>query len=164
MDAGNQVTINSGRDTTLAGAQVNGNQVTADVGRDLTITSTQDSDHYDSKQNSVSGGVGYTFGAGTASASINASRDRMKSDYDSVQEQSGIFAGDGGFDITVGKHTQLDGAVIASTGSADKTVWIRARWALAISTIRQITKWITGEGSVREAVLVNSSRVIWRTP
>lgn len=64
--------------------------------------------------------MGYTFGAGTASASINASRDRMKSDYDSVQEQSGIFAGDGGFDITVGKHTQLDGAVIASTGSADK--------------------------------------------
>lgn len=63
---------------------------------------------------------GYTFGAGTASASINASRDRMKSDYDSVQEQSGIFAGDGGFDITVGKHTQLDGAVIASTGSVDK--------------------------------------------
>ena len=120
VDAGNQVTINSGRDTMLAGAQVNGNQVTADVGRDLTITSTQDSDHYDSKQNSVSGGVGYTFGAGTASASINASRDRMKSDYDSVQEQSGIFAGDGGFDITVGKHTQLDGAVIASTGSADK--------------------------------------------
>ncbi|MEG0869690.1 MAG: hemagglutinin repeat-containing protein, partial [Hafnia sp.] len=120
VDAGNQVTINSGRDTTLAGAQVNGNQVTADVGRDLTITSTQDSDHYDSKQNSVSGGVGYTFGAGTASASINASRDRMKSDYDSVQEQSGIFAGDGGIDITVGKHTQLDGAVIASTGSVDK--------------------------------------------
>lgn len=67
-----------------------------------------------------SGAGGYTFGAGTASASINASRDRMKSDYDSVQEQSGIFAGDGGFDITVGKHTQLDGAVIASTGSVDK--------------------------------------------
>ncbi|EHF2631021.1 filamentous hemagglutinin N-terminal domain-containing protein [Salmonella enterica subsp. enterica serovar Panama] len=120
VDAGNQVTIHSGRDTTLAGAQVNGKQVTADVGRDLTITSTQDSDHYDSKQNSVSGGVGYTFGAGTASASLNASRDRMTSDFDSVQEQSGIFAGDGGFDITVGKHTQLDGAVIASTGSADK--------------------------------------------
>ena len=39
---------------------------------------------------------------------------------DSVTEQSGIYAGDGGFDITVGGHTQLDGAVIASTGSADK--------------------------------------------
>jgi filamentous hemagglutinin len=44
----------------------------------------------------------------------------MKSRYDSVQEQTGMFAGDGGFDITVGNHTQLDGAVIASTGTADK--------------------------------------------
>ncbi|WP_269812096.1 VENN motif pre-toxin domain-containing protein [Rahnella victoriana] len=44
----------------------------------------------------------------------------MNSDYNSVIEQSGIYAGDGGFDITVGGHTQLDGAVIASTGSADK--------------------------------------------
>ena len=120
VDAGHQVTINSDRDTTLAGAQVSGNQVTADVGRDLTITSTQDSDHYDSKQSSISGGVGYTFGAGTVSASINVSRDKMKSDYDSVQEQTGLFAGDGGFDVTVGSHTQLDGGVIASTGPADK--------------------------------------------
>ncbi|HDS8924431.1 TPA: VENN motif pre-toxin domain-containing protein, partial [Escherichia coli] len=30
------------------------------------------------------------------------------------------FSGDGGFDITVGNHTQLDGAVIASTATADK--------------------------------------------
>ncbi|HDJ9983016.1 TPA: VENN motif pre-toxin domain-containing protein, partial [Escherichia coli] len=29
-------------------------------------------------------------------------------------------SGDGGFDITVGNHTQLDGAVIASTATADK--------------------------------------------
>ncbi|HDB9051536.1 TPA: VENN motif pre-toxin domain-containing protein, partial [Escherichia coli] len=33
---------------------------------------------------------------------------------------TGMFAGDGGFDITVGKHTQLDGAVIASTATPDK--------------------------------------------
>ena len=44
----------------------------------------------------------------------------MKSTYDSVQEQTGLFAGNGGFDVTVGRHTQLDGAVIASTASADK--------------------------------------------
>lgn len=120
VDAGHQVTINSGRDTTLAGAQVSGHQVTADVGRDLTITSLQDSDHYDSTQNSVSGGLGYTFGAGSFSGSLNVSRDKMNSDYDSVQEQSGLFAGQGGFDVTVGNHTQLNGGVIASTGSADK--------------------------------------------
>ncbi|HAJ0635936.1 TPA: Contact-dependent inhibitor A, partial [Escherichia coli] len=34
--------------------------------------------------------------------------------------QTGMFSGDGGFDITVGNHTQLDGAVIASTATADK--------------------------------------------
>uniref|UniRef100_UPI00387839D9 hemagglutinin repeat-containing protein n=1 Tax=Klebsiella michiganensis TaxID=1134687 RepID=UPI00387839D9 len=120
VDAGHQVTINSGRDTTLAGAQVSGHQLTADIGRDLTITSLQDSDHYDSMQNSVSGGLGYTFGAGSFSGSLNVSRDKMNSGYDSVQEQSGLFAGQGGFDVTVGNHTQLNGGVIASTGSADK--------------------------------------------
>jgi filamentous hemagglutinin len=44
----------------------------------------------------------------------------MKSRFDSVAEQTGMFAGDGGFDITAGNHTQLDGAVIASTATADK--------------------------------------------
>nr|WP_283247323.1 hemagglutinin repeat-containing protein [Enterobacter mori] len=120
VDAGNRVTITTGRDATIAGAQVSGEAVVADIGRDLTIASTQDSDHYNSKQNSVSGGVGYTFGAGTASGGLNVSRDKMTSDYDSVQEQSGIFAGKGGFDVTVGNHTQLDGGVIASTATADK--------------------------------------------
>lgn len=120
VDAGHQVIISSGRDTTLAGAQVSGHQVTADVGRDLTITSLRDSDHYDSTQSSLSGGLGYTFGAGSWSGSLNTSRDKMTSDWSSVQEQSGIFAGQGGFDVTVGSHTQLNGGVIASTGSADK--------------------------------------------
>jgi len=120
VDAGNQLTINSGRDTTLAGAQVSGETVVADIGRNLTIASTQDSDHYDSRQHSVSGGLGYTFGAGGFSGSISASRDKISSDYDSVQEQSGIFAGKGGFDVTVGNHTQLDGGVIASTAEADR--------------------------------------------
>ncbi|HCS4532528.1 TPA: VENN motif pre-toxin domain-containing protein, partial [Escherichia coli] len=32
----------------------------------------------------------------------------------------GIFAGRGGFDVTTGQHTQLNGAVIASTATADK--------------------------------------------
>ena len=44
----------------------------------------------------------------------------MTSGWSSVQEQSGIFAGQGGFDVTVGSHTQLNGGVIAATGSADK--------------------------------------------
>ena len=120
LDAGQNVNLTSGRDTVLKGAQVNGDKVTADVGRDLTISSLQDSDKYNSKQQSMNAGASYTWGAGSGSGSFSISRDKMKSNYDSVQEQTGIFAGKGGFDINVGNHTQLDGAVIASRADADK--------------------------------------------
>ena len=120
IDAGNRISMNSGDDTTIAGAQVSGNSVVADIGGDLSISSLQDSDYYDSQQKSISGGASFSFGTMTGSGSISASNDKMSSDYSSVTEQSGIFAGDGGFDITVGGHTQLDGAVIAGTSSADK--------------------------------------------
>jgi len=86
----------------------------------LTLASEQDSDRYDSKQQSTSAGGSFTFGSMTGSASVNASRDRMHSTWQSVEEQTGIFAGKGGFDVSVGKHTQLDGAVIGSTAAADK--------------------------------------------
>lgn len=120
IDAGNRVSMHSGNDTTIAGAQVSGNSVVADIGGDLTISSLQDSDRYDSKQDSIGGGASFSFGTMTGSGSISLSKDKMHSDYDSVIEQSGIFAGDGGFAITVGNHTQLDGGVIASTADAGK--------------------------------------------
>ncbi|WP_370884506.1 hemagglutinin repeat-containing protein, partial [Enterobacter cloacae complex sp. 2015409] len=120
LDAGQNVNLTSGRDTVLKGAQVNGDKVTADVGRDLTLSSLQDSDKYNSKQQSMNAGASYTWGAGSGSGSFSISRDKMKSNYDSVQEQTGLFAGKGGFDINVGNHTQLDGAVIASRADADK--------------------------------------------
>ncbi|WP_392551272.1 hypothetical protein RHO14_07195 [Orbus wheelerorum] len=39
----------------------------------------------------------------------------MDSNWASVTDQSGIFAGKNGFDVTVGNNTDLKGAVIAST-------------------------------------------------
>ncbi|MDC6108491.1 hemagglutinin repeat-containing protein [Serratia rubidaea] len=120
IDSGNKVTLHSGRDTTLKGAQVSGEQVSADVGRNLTLQSQQDSDRYDAKQTSVSGGVSVPIGAGSGSVNLSASRDKLHSNYDSVQEQTGIFAGKGGFDVKVGEHTQLDGAVLASTADKEK--------------------------------------------
>ncbi|EEZ6550662.1 filamentous hemagglutinin, partial [Escherichia coli] len=120
VDAGKQLAIISGRDTTLTGAQAGGETVKVDAGRHLTLTSEQDSDRYDSKQQNASAGGSFTFGSMSGSASVNLSRDKMHSNYDSVQEQTGIFAGRGGFDVTTGQHTQLNGAVIASTATADK--------------------------------------------
>ena len=93
-----------------------------DTGRDLTLSSQQDSARHDSKQAGSSGGLSVAVsgtGAG-GSLSLSLSRDNIHSDYGSVQEQTGIFAGNGGVDISTGGHTQLDGAVIASTAAAEK--------------------------------------------
>jgi len=120
LDSGGTVSMTSGRDAILNGAQVSGEKIVADIGRDLWMSSQQDSNDYQSKQTSVAAGGSFTFGSMTGSGYIAASQDKMKSTFDSVQEQTGLFAGDGGFDVTVGRHTQLDGAVMASTAAADK--------------------------------------------
>ncbi|MGM7884549.1 VENN motif pre-toxin domain-containing protein, partial [Yersinia enterocolitica] len=75
---------------------------------------------YDLKQTSTSGGVSAAVIGAGGSANLSMSQDKLHSNFDSVQEQTGIFAGKGGFDITVGEHTQLDGAVIASTADKSK--------------------------------------------
>ncbi|WP_236306242.1 hemagglutinin repeat-containing protein [Dickeya zeae] len=120
LEAGRAAVLHSGRDTTLQGAQVSAETIKAQVGRDLLIRSEQDSDHYDSKQQSMSAGVTIPIYGGGGGASFSFSRDRVNSNFESVQEQSGLFAGRGGFDVTVGNHTQLDGGAIASTAGADK--------------------------------------------
>ncbi|MDP3743728.1 MAG: hemagglutinin repeat-containing protein [Methylotenera sp.] len=120
--AGDTVTLQSGTDTTLKGAQVTGNQVVADVGTsgqgNLNIESLQDSSTYKSKQSSAGISVSVPIGAGSYGGSISASNSKTKSDYASVNEQSGILAGDGGFQVNVKGNTDLKGAVIASTDKA----------------------------------------------
>ncbi|AIK14231.1 hemolysin/hemagglutinin-like protein HecA precursor [Pectobacterium atrosepticum] len=120
VDAGNHVTLKSDRDTRLIGAQVNGERIDVDAGRNLLLQSQQDSDRYDSKQTSVAAGGSFTWGGGGGSGYISLSQDKMHSNYDSVQQQTGFFAGKDGFGIKTGEHTQLDAAVIGSTASAEK--------------------------------------------
>ncbi|MFA7351787.1 MAG: hypothetical protein WC009_13590, partial [Methylotenera sp.] len=55
---------------------------------------------------------------GSYGGSISASNSKTKSDYASVNEQSGIMSGDGGFQVNVKGNTDLKGAVIASTEQA----------------------------------------------
>lgn len=124
VHADNILNIISGRDTTLTGAELSGDKVIADIGRDLTIASVQDSANYDSK--SSSSGVNLSVCVppvcvgNVVQGSASMDSQKLNNNYDSVKDQSGIYAGKGGFDITVGNHTQLDGAVIASTATADK--------------------------------------------
>ncbi|WP_308378313.1 hemagglutinin repeat-containing protein, partial [Serratia marcescens] len=112
LDAGSNLNLTSGRDTRLTGAQASGEKVTVDVGRDLRLESEQDSERYDARQQNASAGGSFTFGSMTGSANVSASKDKLHSNFDSVKEQTGLFAGKGGYDVKVKEHTQLDGAVI----------------------------------------------------
>ncbi|SBV53193.1 filamentous hemagglutinin [Xanthomonas bromi] len=115
LSAGNTATLISGNDTTLKGAVLSANTVVADIGGDLNIESVQDTSTYASKDKAVGGSV--TFGVGF-SASASYSSNKVNGDFASVTEQSGIQAGDGGFDIRVHGNTDLKGGVIASTQAA----------------------------------------------
>ncbi|WP_375668512.1 MULTISPECIES: hypothetical protein [unclassified Bartonella] len=53
--------------------------------------------------------------------SASFQKDKSSSDYHRVVEQTGVKAGDGGFDITVKDKTTLTGGIIESTASAEKT-------------------------------------------
>jgi filamentous hemagglutinin len=122
VHAGNTLTLSSGRDTTLHGAQAGAETVIAEVGRHLTLSSTQDAQTYDQRDQSASAGVSICVPPlcfGTSSGSVSASQTDINSNYHSTTQQTGIAAGSGGFDITVGGHTQLDGAVIASTATPE---------------------------------------------
>jgi filamentous hemagglutinin len=117
VDAGNRLTIVSGGDTNLKGAAASGKQVVAEVGGNLNIESLQDTAKLDGKQQSLS--ASGTFGAG-GGFSASASQSKVHNDYASVQEQSGIRAGDGGFQGQVAGNTDLKGGVISSSEKAIK--------------------------------------------
>ncbi|BBB91913.1 hemagglutinin repeat-containing protein [Methylomusa anaerophila] len=117
IDAAGTVTLKSGNDTNIIGSQVKGDKVVADIGGNLNLASTQDSDDY--AANNQSTGIG--FGTGKISGTTGSfNTGKTNSNYDSVTGQAGIFAGAEGFDIYVGKNTDLKGAVIASDATPDK--------------------------------------------
>ena len=109
----NSVTVVSGGDTNIIGSQVNANQVTAQVGGNLNIESVQDTTVSTAHQSSAGGGFSISQGGG--SASFSAQNGHADSNYAQVNEQAGINAGSGGFDVNVKGNTNLTGAVISST-------------------------------------------------
>jgi filamentous hemagglutinin len=112
IDAKNKLTIKTGNDTNIIGGQLKGNTVNMDVGNNLNIQSLQDTDDYDYEK--ISASVSGSAGFGGFSANGSLSSTDIDSKWASVTDQSGIFAGKGGFDIKVGNNTDLKGAVISS--------------------------------------------------
>lgn len=114
-----QVNLHSGKDTTIAGSKVYGDSVTAEIGGNLAIKSLQDTETYRGKSKNVGFSVS-TNGLQLGSVSAEYTNGTMKSDYASVTDQAGIYAGTGGFAIQTKGNTTLEGAVIGSKATADK--------------------------------------------
>ena len=108
-DSQSKTVVKAGGDVTLAGSQVKGVELDAE---NLKIESLQDKSSYHGKQMNVSASVtvGYGFAAG---GSFNKSK--VNTDYASVNEQAGIFAGNDGYDINVkNKVSSVGGAILSS--------------------------------------------------
>ncbi|WP_321903202.1 hemagglutinin repeat-containing protein, partial [Paraburkholderia tropica] len=116
---GDSVSIRSGGDTNVIGSQVNANTIKAEVGGDLNVRSVQDTASSAAHQSSAGGGFSITqYGGG--SASFTAQNGHAAGDYAGVNEQAGLYAGDGGFNVNVKGNTDLQGGVIDSTADASK--------------------------------------------
>ncbi|BEU27543.1 hemagglutinin repeat-containing protein (plasmid) [Paraburkholderia sp. 22B1P] len=119
IQGSNSVTIVSGGDTNIIGANVNGKQVSADIGGNLNIASVQDTTTSSAHQSSSGGGFSISQGGG-ASGSFSTQHGSANGSYAAVNEQAGIQAGTGGFDINVKGNTDLKGAYIASGADASQ--------------------------------------------
>ncbi len=120
ISAGQQLTLDSGSDTTVRGATISAPQVVANVGRNLNVESLQDTATSQATQRSTGITASVPLVGSGGNASINLAKQNSDSQYRSVFEQSGIQAGDGGFHITVQGNTDLKGAVIASQADASR--------------------------------------------
>ena len=117
VKADKNLDFTSGKDTNIKGGMLSGEKVTGIIGSDLNIESKQDSNSYKEKNKSV----GASIGLGSNKAiSGSASVGKIDSKYESVTDQSGIYAGKEGFDIRVEDNTDLKGGIISSTADADK--------------------------------------------
>lgn len=117
VTANKDLSFASGNDTNIKGGMLSGEKVTGNVGGDLNIESKQDSNSY--KETNKSVGVSIGLGSNKA-VSGSASVGKIDSNYNSVTDQSGIYAGKEGFDINVGENTDLKGGIISSEAEKDK--------------------------------------------
>ncbi|GLP99670.1 hypothetical protein GCM10007891_15240 [Methylophaga thalassica] len=120
ITAAKDLSMTTGNDLSLIGAEAKGDQVSIDVGNNLTLSSLQDSHYLTGKESNSGGGVGIGVGAATSSFNLYHNVQNSNSDYLSVNQQTGIMAGQEGFDINVGRHTELDAALIDSQAHEDK--------------------------------------------
>ncbi|WP_409975947.1 hemagglutinin repeat-containing protein [Xanthomonas graminis] len=113
--AGQNISLTSQGDTTLRGAVAKADRIDVQTGGDLTIESLQDTANSQSRESGYGGRVQVSFGTAW-DASGYASSAKASGNYTGVIEQSGLFAGEGGYHVTAG-NVNLIGGAIASTNA-----------------------------------------------
>ena len=118
VTADKELDFTSGEDTNIVGGKISGEKVTGNVGGNLNIESQQDSNNYSEENKSAGFNIGISVVPGKDNPNKsgiygNASESNIDSKYDSVTDQSGIYAGDEGFDIYVEDNTDLKGGIIS---------------------------------------------------
>ncbi|WP_353887592.1 hemagglutinin repeat-containing protein [uncultured Acinetobacter sp.] len=111
----NQINIKSKGDTTLNGAQATANRIDTDVGGKLSIISQQDTIQQNNQQLGVGGRVQASLGTAWQ-ASGNVSSSKASGSSNRVNQQSGLFAGEGGYHVKA-DSVDLKGGAISSTAS-----------------------------------------------
>ncbi|MEJ7139175.1 hemagglutinin repeat-containing protein [Amphibiibacter pelophylacis] len=116
--AGNAVRISSGADTNIKGGNVSGRQTVVQSGGSLNVESLQDTATSNASQKNADVSASVPVAGSGGSANLSLASQKSSSSYASVHEQSGIQAGDGGFQIRVQGNTDLKGAVLSSSADA----------------------------------------------
>ncbi|WP_427838347.1 hemagglutinin repeat-containing protein [Acinetobacter baumannii] len=117
LDAKN-ISLTSKGDTTLRGAQAKADRIDANVGGQLKVESLQDTVEQNTKQTGAGGRLQASLGSAWQ-ASGNFSSSKASGNSNSVNQQSGLFAGDGGYHVKA-DSVDLKGGAIVSTATKDK--------------------------------------------
>ena len=111
----NNINIKTTKDATIKGANlVASNKLKANIGGNLNLESVYDR----SKSKEAGKSIGISIGIGNGSKSLNLGNSKANSRNRTVNQQTTIQTGDGGFDINVAGNTKLRGSVIKSSEKA----------------------------------------------
>ncbi|WP_275991100.1 hemagglutinin repeat-containing protein [Stenotrophomonas maltophilia] len=110
---GQNISLKAEVDTMLRGATATADRIDVKTGGTLTIESLQDIAESMSRNSQVGGRVQVAFG-NAWNADGYASAGKAEGNYQGVGQQSGLFAGNGGYHVDAG-HVNLVGGAIAST-------------------------------------------------
>ena len=112
LQAGESMAVQADEDIQLRGAVLTAPKIDVHAGEQIKIESLQDTNDFEARQKDYGGSL--VVGSGV-SGNLNLAKSNIVSHYSSVNEQSGLHAGDQGFNVSAEGDTTLTGAVITST-------------------------------------------------